>query len=146
MPRLRSRVKRKQPMISKILSFLVLAPLAIVLVVFCVANRGPVTVSFDPIGTMPQFSFAAPLFVLLIGALIGGLLLGGLGTWLTQSHYRARAARRRSEVENLRHEVEMSNERLRRLNEERERERAAANAALPAPGASRALAGPSIAA
>ncbi|WP_182084220.1 lipopolysaccharide assembly protein LapA domain-containing protein [Aureimonas sp. ME7] len=133
-------------MISKILSFLVLAPLAILLVVFCVANRAPVPVSLDPIGTLPQFVFAVPLFVLLIGAVILGLLLGGFGTWVTQARYRARTARRRQEVENLRHEVELSNERLRRLREEQ------ARAPVPAIGGGAptehraALAGPAAAA
>lgn len=137
-------------MVSKILSFIILVPLAIVLVVFCVANREAIGVSLDPIGTLPQLAFQAPLFVLLIGSLILGLLLGGVGTWMTQSHYRAKSARRRREVENLRHEVELSNERLRRLREERDREDVARQAALTAlPAAqnpSRALAGPQIAA
>ena len=73
----------------------------------------------------------------------------GLGTWMTQSHYRAKSARRRREVENLRHEVELSNERLRRLREERDREevaRQAQLAGLPRADPSRALAGPSVAA
>ncbi|MBB3997777.1 lipopolysaccharide assembly protein LapA domain-containing protein [Aureimonas pseudogalii] len=137
-------------MISKIVSFIVLVPLAILLVVFCVANREDISVSLDPIGTLPQLAFQAPLFVLLIGSLIAGLLLGGLGTWMTQSHYRAKSARRRREVENLRHEVELSNERLRRLREERDREDVAkqaalANAMTPA-STSRALTGPGVAA
>jgi len=137
-------------MISKILSFIILVPLAILLVVFCVANREAISVSLDPIGTLPQLAFQAPLFVLLIGSLIAGLLLGGLGTWMTQSHYRAKSARRRREVENLRHEVDLSNERLRRLREERDREDVAKQAALAnamAPAStSRALAGPGVAA
>ncbi|RIY00764.1 DUF1049 domain-containing protein [Aureimonas flava] len=132
-------------MISKILTLLVLGPLAILLVVFCVANRAPVPVSLDPIGTIPQFVYQVPLFVLLTGAVILGLLLGGLGTWVTQRHYRARAARRGNEVENLRHEVEVSHERLRRLREEQARA-ASAGPALAAPGEARpALSGPAAA-
>ncbi len=127
-------------MISKILSILVLGPLAILLVVFCVANRAPVPVSLDPIGTLPQFVYEVPLFVLLIGAVIVGLILGGFGTFVTQRHYRTKASRRADELENLRHEVEVSQERLRRLREEQAR--AAAGPALAAPGETRpALAG-----
>ncbi|KAA0968548.1 DUF1049 domain-containing protein [Aureimonas fodinaquatilis] len=107
-------------MLSRFLMLLIGVPLAILLVIFCVVNRHPVTVSLDVFGTMPQYAISAPLFVLLLAGVIFGLLLGGLGTWLTQSHYRARAARRRREVEELRHEVEVSNERLRRLREERD--------------------------
>ena len=95
-------------MIGKILSFIILVPLAIVMVVFCVANREAVTVSLDPIGTMSQFAFQAPLFILLMGAVIVGVVLGGFGTWLTQAHYRRKSWKRKYEVERLRRESEES--------------------------------------
>ncbi|WP_102959573.1 lipopolysaccharide assembly protein LapA domain-containing protein [Mangrovicella endophytica] len=120
-------------MISKFITFVILVPLAIIMVVFCVANREMVSVSFDPIGTMPQFSFAAPLFILLMGAVIVGLVLGGLGTWLTQSHYRRKSWQRKYEVERLKREAEESRERLRRMHEEREHAALSAATALPAP-------------
>lgn len=119
-------------MISKILSFLILLPLAILLVVFCVANREAVTVSLDPFGTMPQFAFALPLFVLLMGAVIAGVILGGLGTWFTQAHYRRKAWRRKNELDRLRREADDAKERLRQMREEK--------AAIPAPTASTSLA------
>ena len=106
-------------MISRILSLVILVPLAILLVVFCVSNRGPVPVSLDPLGTMPQFTFAPPLFLLLMGAVILGVILGGIGTWLTQSHYRRKAARRKAEVARLRREADDANERLRLLRDEK---------------------------
>ncbi len=135
-------------MISKILSFIILVPLAILLVVFCVANREAIPVSLDPLGTSPQFAFEAPLFVLLMGAVIFGLVLGGLGTFLTQAHHRSRAARRANEIENLRHERDLANDKLRRLREEQTREAAIRQspAGLPPRAANLALAGPSAAA
>lgn len=120
---------------SKFLSVVILLPLAILLVVFCVANRAPVPVSLDPIGTLPQFVFQVPLFVLLIGSLIGGLVLGGIGTFLSQARHRSAASRRRREVENLREELDLANQRLRRQREESENALAAVRAhpaALPA--------------
>ncbi|MCQ8782196.1 lipopolysaccharide assembly protein LapA domain-containing protein [Mangrovibrevibacter kandeliae] len=93
-------------MLAKLLSIIILVPLAILLVVFCVANREAVTVSLDPIGTMPHFAFAAPLFVLLIGSICIGIVLGGIGAWLGQSHHRRNAWTRKHEVERLRREVE----------------------------------------
>jgi uncharacterized integral membrane protein len=125
-------------MISKILSFIILVPLAIVLVVFCVSNREAVTVSLDPFGTMPQLSFASPLFVLLMAAVIVGVILGGIGTWLTQAHYRRKSWRRKQELERLKREAEESRQRVLELQEERER---AKMAAQPAP-ASTALVPP----
>ena len=106
-------------MISRILSFVILVPLAILLVVFCVSNRELVTVSLDPLGTMPQFTFGLPLFILLMGAVIVGVVLGGIGTWLTQSHYRRKAWKRRNEVERLRREAEEAKASLRLLREEK---------------------------
>ncbi len=107
-------------MLSKLLTLLIGLPLAILLVVFCVVNRHPVTISLDIFGTTPQFALTLPTFVLLIICVIIGLVLGGLGTWLTQAHYRSKSSRRRREIENLRHEVDVSRERIRRLQEERE--------------------------
>ncbi|KQT64336.1 MULTISPECIES: lipopolysaccharide assembly protein LapA domain-containing protein [unclassified Aureimonas] len=123
-------------MVSRILSFLILVPLAILLVVFCVSNRGPVTVSLDPLGTMPQFTYSMPLFILMIGAVIVGLVLGGTGTWLTQAHYRRKAWKRRNEIERLKRDADDARERLRVLSEEK------AKAAALAPSSSTALAAP----
>ena len=68
---------------------------------------------------MPQFTFAPPLFLLLMGAVILGVILGGIGTWLTQSHYRRKAARRKAELARLRREADEANERLRLLREDK---------------------------
>ncbi|WP_185984014.1 lipopolysaccharide assembly protein LapA domain-containing protein [Aureimonas mangrovi] len=148
-------------MISRLLSIIVLVPLAILIVIFCVVNREPVSVSMDALGTSPQLAFQAPLFVLILASLILGVLLGGIATFVTQARYRARAARRARELETLRQEVDASNERLRREREDRERERAAqatsqataqvappaprdapAGLAAPAPSGRPAIAGP----
>lgn len=108
-------------MISKILSLLILVPLAIVLVVFSVANREAIPVSLDPIGSMPQLAFEAPLFILLMGSVIIGVVLGGIGTWLTQAHYRRKSWKRKYEVEKLRRETEENKAKLRQLQQERDR-------------------------
>lgn len=128
-------------MLSRLLTLFILLPLAILLIVFCVVNRQSITVSMDALGTSPQLAFDAPLFVIVLGAVIVGVVMGGIGTWFTQGQYRSRARRRGREVETLRHEVDSSNERLRRLREERERERAAATG-LAAPQPQGALAPP----
>ncbi|UIJ71656.1 lipopolysaccharide assembly protein LapA domain-containing protein [Aurantimonas sp. HBX-1] len=108
-------------MISRILTLVLLVPLAILLVVFCVANRQSIPVSLDPLGTMPQLAFEAPLFILLMGAVILGVVLGGLGTWFTQAHYRRKSWKRKYEVERLRREADESRARLRQIEEERAR-------------------------
>ena len=78
----------------KFLSALVVIPLGLVLMVFAVANRHFVTVSFDPFITNdPSFSVTLPLFLLLILVAALGVLAGGCAVWFGQRRWR-RAARR----------------------------------------------------
>jgi uncharacterized integral membrane protein len=80
-------------MLRKIFNGLVLLPLAIVFVIFAVANRHAVKVSFDPIsGTDPALSLSMPLFVVILLAAIAGVAAGGSATWFRQRRWR-RAAR-----------------------------------------------------
>ena len=77
----------------KFLTAMVLIPLGLVFIVFAVANRHLVTVSFDPFNsTDPSIAVALPLFVVLILVAIAGVVAGGCATWFGQRHWR-RAAR-----------------------------------------------------
>ena len=81
-------------MLRRIFNGLVLLPLAIVFVIFAVANRHMVRVSFDPINTAdPALSLSMPLFVLILLSAIAGVAAGGVITWFRQGRWR-RAARR----------------------------------------------------
>ena len=78
----------------KFFTAVVLIPLGLIFVVFAVANRHPVTVSFDPFNsTDPSVGFTLPLFVVIVAVAIAGVLAGGSATWFRQRHWR-RAARR----------------------------------------------------
>ena len=78
----------------KFLTALIVIPLGIILVVFAVANRHLVTLSFDPINSVdPSFAITLPLFVVIIAVAIAGVAAGGTATWFRQRHWR-RAARR----------------------------------------------------
>jgi uncharacterized integral membrane protein len=77
----------------KFFTALIVIPLALIFVVFAVANRHFVTVSFDPFNSAnPSVSLALPLFVLIIVVAISGVIAGGLATWFGQRRWR-RAAR-----------------------------------------------------
>jgi uncharacterized integral membrane protein len=77
----------------KFFTALVLIPLAVIFVVFAVANRHEVTVSFDPFNSAdPAISVTLPLFVVIIAVAILGVVAGGMATWFRQRHWR-RAAR-----------------------------------------------------
>jgi uncharacterized integral membrane protein len=80
-------------MLHKLYLFLVVAPIGIILVVFAVANRHPVTVSLDPFGgDAPAWTASVPLFLLVLLLLGVGVLIGGFATWWNQGKWR-RAAR-----------------------------------------------------
>jgi uncharacterized integral membrane protein len=77
----------------KFLTGLVLVPLGLVFIVFAVANRHLVTVSFDPFNSRdPSVAVTLPLFVVIIAMAIAGVVAGGSATWFRQRHWR-RAAR-----------------------------------------------------
>ncbi len=78
----------------KFLTGLVLIPLGLIFIVFAVANRHLVTVSFDPFNSAnPALAGTLPLFVVIIVVAILGVVAGGTATWFRQRHWR-RAARR----------------------------------------------------
>ena len=95
----------------KRLSWIFTLPLALVIVVFAIANRDMVTFDLWPF----ELSVNAPLFVAILGSLFTGLLIGGLTAWLSsgKARWRARAAGRRAaelerEIARLKHEREQA--------------------------------------
>jgi len=97
--------------LKRILSWLFGVPVAFLVIVVAVANRTPVTFSLDPFDlNQPWFSVAVPLYVLLMGCLILGMLIGGVSAWLTQGKWRKEARYRRHEV----HRLELEREDLHR--------------------------------
>jgi uncharacterized integral membrane protein len=79
-------------MLRKLITALILVPLAIVLVALAVANRQTVVVSFDPFDQgHPAFTLAVPLFALILALVVGGVIVGGVAAWLRQSKWRRTA-------------------------------------------------------
>ena len=76
----------------KFFSALLLIPLGLFFVIFAVANRHLVTVSFDPFNsTYPTVAVTLPLFVVIIAVAILGVVAGGTATWFRQRHWRRSA-------------------------------------------------------
>jgi len=94
----------------KFFTALVVIPLGLFFLIFAVANRHLVTVSFDPFNSSyPTVAVTLPLFVIIIAVAILGVIAGGSATWFRQRHWRrsarqheadARAAR--TQLANLR--------------------------------------------
>src|ERR1700742_2852472 len=87
----------------KFIALAVLIPLAIVIVMFAVANREIVTVSFDPFDAVhPAFALKTPLFLLIFALVAVGIVVGGIAAWMRQAKWRMRARRAEAEARELR--------------------------------------------
>jgi uncharacterized integral membrane protein len=107
----------------KFVNALVVIPLGIFFVIFAVANRHLVTVSFDPFNSAtPMVAVRLPLFVVIIAVAMIGVVAGGMATWFRQGRWR-RAARQheadarkaRSQLADLRAEASRGGEQQRLL-------------------------------
>jgi uncharacterized integral membrane protein len=95
-------------MIRKLVSALVLVPLAIVLIAFAVANRESIIVSLDPFDQAnPALSIRLPLFVLILIVVIAAVILGGIAAWLRQSKWRRAARQAQAQVRELRAQLDV---------------------------------------
>lgn len=90
-----------------ILKWILIAPVAIVIVLFSIANRAPVTVSFDPImREAPALSATIPLYLVVLAAIALGVIAGGLGAWFAQGRHRKAERTLRRETQILRADAE----------------------------------------
>src|ERR1700694_3724449 len=81
----------------------VLIPLGLILIVFAVANRHLVTVSFDPFNSVdPSLAVTLPLFVVIIAVAIAGVVAGGSATWFRQRHWRRAARQHEADARQMR--------------------------------------------
>lgn len=86
---------------------LVLVPVALIVVLFSVANRAPVRVSLDPISRdAPALTLDLPLFAVILAAIAVGILIGGFASWLAQGKHRKAARVNRREADKLRNEAQ----------------------------------------
>ncbi|MBV8110346.1 MAG: DUF1049 domain-containing protein [Hyphomicrobiales bacterium] len=100
-------------MIRRVVTALILLPLAIVVISVAVANRHSVVVSFDPFDQAhPALTRALPLYLLMLMLLIGGVVVGGIAAWLRQGKWRRAARRADAQTRELRAEVDRLKRRL----------------------------------
>jgi len=113
----------------KHLSWIVTLPVTLLVVVFAVANREEVVLSFWPLPWAPPL----PIWLIVLGGLLVGFLLGATVAWLSGGPRRQRA----------RQTAERARELARQLAELQRRQAAAAT---PAPGSSPAGGLPAVSA
>jgi len=93
-------------MVRKIVSVVVLLPLAALIVLLSVANRHSVMLSLDPFSTeAPAYARGVPLYLVILVSLIAGALAGGMASWARQGRWRRAARRTDAEVRRLRGEL-----------------------------------------
>jgi uncharacterized integral membrane protein len=87
-------------MINRLVLIVVLVPLAIILIALAVANRLPVAFTLDPFNPgNPALTIELPLFFLIFGALVVGLIIGSIATWIRQGRYRRLARQKALEAQ-----------------------------------------------
>ena len=117
-------------MFRKVVTAIIVVPLAIVVVAFAIANRQVVTVSFDPFSSSsPAYAASLPLFVFIFMLIILGVVIGGVAAWLRQATWRRTARRLDADVHALHQELEAMR---RRVAQEEARREAALRSTLPA--------------
>jgi uncharacterized integral membrane protein len=90
----------------KFLTAVIAVPLFVLFVVFAVANRHDVTVSFDPFASAdPALAVSMPLFALIIAVAILGVVAGGCATWIGQRHWRRAARQHRADADAAKSEL-----------------------------------------
>jgi len=85
----------------KYFSWIVTVPLTLVAVVFAVTNRAGVTLNLWPFG----ITIEAPLFILVLGSVFIGVLVGGTIAWLSAGATRRRAREAQRRAANLEREL-----------------------------------------
>ncbi len=94
-------------MLKKLINLLFFIPLAGIIIAIAVANRHIVRLTLDPISPeAPLLAIDAPFFVFLFGALLMGVLIGGIAAWAGQGKWRNAAKLRSHEAQEWRKEAE----------------------------------------
>jgi hypothetical protein len=117
-----------QLVLKRIVWLLIAFPAAVFLITLAIANRHSVRLVLDPFRPeQPVLSVLLPFYAYLFGALLIGVLVGGLSTWMSQGHWRRSSRRSSGDAKRWRAEAE-------RLTRERDAEVAGRAKELPAPG------------
>jgi len=89
------------------LKWLILTPIAALIVAFAIVNRQVVPVVLDPFATdMASQRVETPLFFVMFACAMLGVVAGGVATWFTQGRHRRALRDARADVEHLRAEAD----------------------------------------
>ena len=84
---------------KRFLSWVIGFPVALLLILFALANRHFVVVSLDPLWREdPWASVSVPLWLVVFLAILLGLIAGWIGAWFNQGRWRRAAREARKEL------------------------------------------------
>ena len=92
----------------RVLAWTIAAVVALVVIAFAVANRGPVTISVAPL----PYRLDIPVWALAVGALVVGFLSGAAVRWLLDHRLRRMARRGRRRTRALEKDLARAREKL----------------------------------
>lgn len=87
---------------SRILSWLIVVPVALLVIAFAIANRHVVALSLDPL----PYRFDLPLFVVAFVGIAIGIFVGGCAAWWRGGRWRQRARQEHRLASELSRELE----------------------------------------
>ncbi len=84
------------------LRWIVGLPIAVLAIIFAIANRQFVTLSFDPLTPLDPFmSVDMPLWLLFFVGILCGVVMGWIGSWISQGKWRKKAKEQELEISRL---------------------------------------------
>ncbi len=93
--------------IRRIFNWIAGVPLAVAAIVFAVANRQWITVSFDPFNRDAPFAaITMPLWVMFFCGIFVGLIAGWIAAWFAQGKWRKAAKEARIDLVRVQNEHE----------------------------------------
>lgn len=101
----------KEQLTVRFLFWLLFLPFALVVVIFAVSNRAPITVDFWPL----PFKQETPLYLLSLGTLAFGFFFGALLTWLSVAKWRVIAMSRKKDTDYAEAEIERLHQKLKEV-------------------------------
>ncbi|WP_051213877.1 LapA family protein [Maritalea myrionectae] len=95
-------------MLKRVVTWFFLIPLALLFAFFALANRQEILLGVDPLSPDSPFvgPFPVPLFIVIYGALMLGIVLGGVGAYVGQHKKRAEVRALRKQNTELKQQLD----------------------------------------
>jgi len=117
----------RKPLVMRVLSWIVLVPVGVALVVFSVVNRHAIKVDFWPFDFAPEVR----LFAVILGILAIGVLWGGIAAWLAGGPRRRQGREAQRRADRLEMDLRAARREIDRLKNEQTAKDSRGKPALP---------------